>query len=49
MSRLAPDLDKIKTTIAGALTEIEALAGAFALGIGTILVLTGQIFQLAWR
>lgn len=41
LSRLAPDLDKIKTTIAGALAEIEALAGAFALGIGTILVLTG--------
>ena len=41
LSRLAPDLDKIKTTIAGALTEIEALAGMFALGVGTILVLTG--------
>lgn len=41
LSRLAPDLDKIKSTIAGALTEIEALAGAFALGVGTILVLTG--------
>ncbi len=41
LSRLAPDLDKIKTTIASALTEIEALAGAFALGVGTILVLTG--------
>ena len=34
-------MDKIKTTIASALTEIEALAGAFALGVGTILVLTG--------
>lgn len=41
LSRLAPDLDKIKTTIAGALTEIEALAGTFALGVGAILVLTG--------
>ena len=41
LSRLAPDLDKIKTTIASALTEIEALAGAFALGVGAILVLTG--------